>query len=110
MAAGTGLGRGTGESARDGLKGLGIDEVGLDPRDRKRLGVLTENPNRAVGLKTIAAMVGEEERTIEEVYEPYLLQQGFLMKTAKGRVPMPPAYKALGKQPPEGPPGLFVAE
>ncbi|MBN1808735.1 MAG: Holliday junction branch migration DNA helicase RuvB [Planctomycetes bacterium] len=98
------------EVARDGLKRLGIDEMGLDALDRRILGVLTADPDHPVGIKTIAAMVGEEERTIEEVYEPYLLQQGLLLKTARGRIPTPMAYLAAGKQPPDCTPGLFAPE
>lgn len=98
------------ETAREGLRRLGIDESGLDTLDRRILGLLIEHIGRAIGVKTIAAMVSEEERTIEEVYEPYLLQQGLIMKTARGRIPTPAAYKALGKNPPAAMPDLFSSE
>lgn len=93
------------ETAREGLERLGIDKNGLDELDRRILESLVRHNGRAVGIKTIAASVSEEERTIEEVYEPYLLRQGFLIKTPRGRIPTETAFRALGKEPPEG--GLF---
>jgi Holliday junction DNA helicase RuvB len=97
-------------TARDGLRRLGIDDLGLDPLDRRILSILIEHAPQPIGIKTIAAMLSEEEITIEEVYEPFLLQQGLILKTARGRVPTQAAYKALGKTPPAAPPSLFGPE
>jgi Holliday junction DNA helicase RuvB len=81
--------------AGNGLTRLGIDEHGLSPVDRKILRALVRAGGGAVGLKTIAVSVGEEERTIEDVYEPYLIQQGFLLKTPRGRAPTPRTYEVV---------------
>ena len=72
-------------AAESGLRRLGIDEIGLDAMDRKILSCLIEQGG-AVGLKTVAVSVGEEEATIEDVYEPFLIQIGMLRKTPRGRV------------------------
>jgi len=75
------------EVAHDALNALGIDDLGLDEMDRRILElILTRFKGGPVGLGTIAASVGEEADTIEDVYEPYLLQIGFLQKTRSGRV------------------------
>jgi Holliday junction DNA helicase RuvB len=95
--------------AVEGLKMLDVDECGLDGMDRKILAVLVRYKGAAVGLKTIAVTVGEEEDTIEEVYEPYLIQCGFLQKTPRGRVATERAYEHLGKKPPAGQGSLFQA-
>jgi len=71
--------------AEEGFKMLGIDGNGLCEVDRNILRILIENNGEPVGLKTIAVAVGEEEDTIEEVYEPSLIRQGFLQKTPRGR-------------------------
>ena len=84
------------EVANEGLARLGVDEVGLDAMDRKILGTINRHAGAAVGLKTIAVSVGEEPDTIEEVYEPFLIQQGFLRKTPKGRLLGPRAYEHMG--------------
>ncbi|MFH1422155.1 MAG: Holliday junction branch migration DNA helicase RuvB [Planctomycetota bacterium] len=76
----------TKEIAMLGLSMLGIDSEGLDITDRKILEVIMSHGGGPVGLKTIAVSVGEEEDTIEDVYEPYLIQQGFLQKTLRGRM------------------------
>jgi len=81
--------------AAEGLAMLGVDELGLEPVDRLVLRVLHDS-ERAVGLKTIAAAVGEEERTIEDVYEPHLLRSGFIAKTPRGRVLTRAGREALG--------------
>jgi len=76
---------------------LGIDELGLDATDRKILTVISENFNGGpVGLKSIAAAIAEEEETIEDVYEPYLMQIGFLARTSRGRMITDLAIKHLG--------------
>lgn len=83
------------------LASLGIDSDGLDHTDRKLLAALIENfAGGPVGLSTLAAVLAEEEDTIEDVYEPYLLQQGFLQRTPKGRMATPKTYGKLGKNAP----------
>ena len=79
------------------LNKLEIDELGLDETDRKMLDMMISQYNgRPLGIETLAASLGEELDTIEDVYEPYLMQIGFLARTPRGRVPLPPAYKHLG--------------
>jgi len=73
-------------TVEEGLLRLGVDENGLDSMDRQILRVLVNGGPQPVGLKTIAISVGEEERTIEEIYEPYLIQRGFILKTPRGRL------------------------
>ncbi|MBI4160424.1 MAG: Holliday junction branch migration DNA helicase RuvB [Candidatus Yanofskybacteria bacterium] len=76
---------------------LGIDELGLDTTDRKILTVIAKNFNGGpAGLKSIAAAIAEEEDTIEDVYEPYLMQIGFLARTSRGRMLTDLATKHLG--------------
>ena len=84
--------------AEEGLGMLGVDELGLIDIDRKILDVLINRGGGPVGLKTLAISVGEEEDTIEEVYERYLIQKGFISKTPRGRVATSLAYKHLGKK------------
>lgn len=83
-------------AAREGLARLGVDENGLGEMDRRILQILIESGGRPVGVKTIAVAVGEEEDTIEEVYEPYLIQQGHLRKTPRGRVATERAFALYG--------------
>lgn len=79
------------------LKALGIDEEGLEPLDREILTVIIERfRGGPVGIDTIAAAIGEERVTIEDVYEPYLIQAGFLHRTQKGRMAADAAYRHLG--------------
>ena len=81
------------------LNKLEIDELGLDEIDRKILEtMITQYQGMAVGIETIAVSLGEEIDTIEDVYEPYLIQIGFIARTPRGRVVLPPAYKHLGYQ------------
>ncbi len=82
--------------ADEGLRMLGVDELGLTDIDRKILQALVKQGGNAVGLKTLAIAVGEEEDTVEEVYEPYLIRKGLLSKTPRGRVASPLAHKHLG--------------
>jgi len=92
------------------LKALNVDEYGLDEMDNKILSVIIEKfKGGPVGITTIATAVGEETGTIEEVYEPFLIQEGFLMRTPRGREVTPKAYEHLGKKPygSEGTPSLF---
>ena len=87
----------TANLAAEALSLLGIDELGLDATDRKILSVISKNFNGGpVGLKSIAAAIAEEEETIEDVYEPYLMQIGFLARTSRGRVLTDLAAKHLG--------------
>ena len=74
-----------------------IDELGLDSIDRRLLTTMIKNYNGGpVGLETISAAIGEESVTIEDVYEPYLMQIGFLARTPRGRCVTPAGYKHLG--------------
>lgn len=85
------------EAAVDALGRMEIDELGLDNIDRILLTTMIKNYNGGpVGLETIAAAIGEEAVTIEDVYEPYLMQIGFLSRTPRGRCVTPLAYKHLG--------------
>ncbi len=90
---------------------LGVDRQGLDPMDRQILSAIVEKfDGGPVGIKTIAAALGEDEGTLEEVYEPYLLQIGFLQRTPNGRVATRRAYEHLGlkaKNPADVQEGLF---
>jgi Holliday junction DNA helicase RuvB len=84
-------------TARGGLELFEVDEVGLDKVDVAILTILIRKfEGGPVGLKTLAAAVGEEKETIEDVYEPYLLQLGFLKRTLRGRVATDRAYRHLG--------------
>ena len=86
----------TEEVSRNALSRFEIDELGLDDFDRKMLRTIIENyAGGPVGLETLAAAVGEEAVTIEDVYEPYLMQIGFLSRTTRGRCVTPAAYKHL---------------
>jgi len=92
------------ENAASALARLEIDEAGFDAMDRRLLAAIVDRfGGGPVGLDTLSASVGEEPDTIEEVYEPYLLQEGFLMRTPRGRVATPRAYAHLGRSAP--PPG-----
>lgn len=87
----------TAELARAALKMIQVDDLGLDEIDHKMLrAIVTHFRGGPVGLDTIAATIGEESQTIEDVYEPYLLQIGFLQRTPRGRVATPAAYRHLG--------------
>jgi len=81
-----GLNQIDGEAASAALDRLGVDPDGLDALDRRILQTVARAGGQAVGIKTIAVTVGEEERTIEDVHEPYLIRAGFLTKTPRGRV------------------------
>lgn len=86
----------TEEVAHTALERFGIDELGLDDFDRKMLSTIIKNyAGGPVGLDTLAAAVGEEAITVEDVYEPYLMQIGFLTRTARGRCVTPAAYEHL---------------
>jgi len=92
------------EVARRGLELFGVDELGLDKVDRAILdAVCVRFGGGPVGLSTLAVSVGEETDTVEDVYEPFLLQLGLLMRTPRGRVATPQAWQHLGLAPPPGP-------
>ena len=95
------------ERAKETLDQLGIDDVGLEPRDREILNCLVEKfAGGPVGLDTLATAVGEDRATLEEVHEPYLIQQGLIQRTARGRVATELTYRHLGLPVP-GQTGLF---
>jgi holliday junction DNA helicase RuvB len=96
--------------ARDGLALFGVDDLGLDKVDRAVLGALCQQfGGGPVGLSTLAISVGEQPETVEDVYEPFLITQGFIARTPRGRIAMPAAYAHLGMRPPSTgiAPGLF---
>jgi holliday junction DNA helicase RuvB len=101
------------DTAEAGLALFGVDERGLDKVDRAILSALCERfGGGPVGLSTLAIAIGEQTETVEDVYEPFLIQQGLLMRTPRGRVATPAAWAHLGATPPPGradtdPPGLF---
>ncbi len=99
----------TKEVAEYALKALDVDEHGLDDMDKRILLTIIEKYNGGpVGIGTIAVAVGEEEGTIEEVYEPYLIQEGFIKRTPRGRIATELAYKHFGFIKTRGKqPGLF---
>jgi Holliday junction DNA helicase RuvB len=101
----------TADIARAGLKLFGVDDLGLDKVDRAILSAMCEQFNGGpVGLSTVAISVGEQPDTVEDVYEPFLIQQGMIARTPRGRVAMPAAYHHLGLAAPTpraGQPGLF---
>ena len=85
--------------AKGSLEKLGIDEIGLDDMDRKILDTLIEKfTGGPVGVKSLAVAVGEDSATIEDVYEPFLIKEGFLQRTPRGRVAQESAFKLLGKK------------
>ncbi|WP_178667563.1 Holliday junction branch migration DNA helicase RuvB [uncultured Eubacterium sp.] len=87
----------TSEAAESALGSMEIDELGLDSIDRRLLMTMVKNYNGGpVGLETISAAIGEESVTIEDVYEPYLMQIGFLARTPRGRIVTPAGYRHLG--------------
>jgi Holliday junction DNA helicase RuvB len=82
---------------RDTLSLLEVDELGLEPQDRKLLEVIiTKFGGGPVGVGTLAAALNEERGTIEDIYEPYLMALGFLQRSSAGRIALPPAYDHLG--------------
>tara|TARA_B110000014_G_scaffold184775_1_gene133721 strand:- start:3105 stop:4127 length:1023 start_codon:yes stop_codon:yes gene_type:complete len=94
--------------AKSSLEKLGIDEIGLDDMDRKILAVIIEKfSGGPVGLKSLAVAVGEDSLTIEDVYEPFLIKEGFLLRTSRGRIAQEAAYHLLGKDIIKDQEGLF---
>ena len=99
----------TGDVAVKALAMIEIDEDGLDEMDKRILETTIFKFNGGpVGLKSLAVAVGEDESTLEEVHEPFLIMTGYLKRTPRGRVAMPSAYEKIGAAPPEGEqPGLL---
>jgi Holliday junction DNA helicase RuvB len=96
------------EIAQFGLEALNVDDYGLDEMDNKILTTIIEKfKGGPVGVGTIATAVGEQSGTLEEVYEPYLIQEGFLMRTQRGRVVTDKAYHHLKLNKPNTQSGLF---
>ena len=94
--------------AAEGLDMLRVDAVGLDHLDREILRAICQKfGGGPVGLSTLAVAIGEEQDTVEDVYEPYLLQQGLIMRTPRGRVATPAASEHLGLEPPRVAASLF---
>ena len=93
----------TGEIAASAMDVLQVDPNGFDALDRRLLRTILEKfDGGPVGIESLAAAIGEERGTIEDVHEPYLIQQGFMMRTARGRVATSNAYLHFGLQPPSG--------
>ena len=84
-----------------GLDREGVDAAGLDGMDRKILNAIAGHHGTPVGVKTIAVIVGEEEDTIEDVYEPFLIQEGYVLKTPRGRLLAAKGYEHLGLKAPK---------
>ena len=90
------------------LKALNVDEHGLDDMDNRILSAIIEKfKGGPVGITTIATAVGEEPGTLEEVYEPFLIQEGFIKRTPRGREATSKAYEHMGKVPPNNPIGTL---
>jgi Holliday junction DNA helicase RuvB len=95
-------------SARQALEVFGVDDLGLDKVDRAILSALCRQfGGGPVGLSTLAISVSEQTETIEDVYEPFLIQQGLLARTPRGRVAMPLAWRHIGETPPASAPEFF---
>jgi len=87
---------------------FGVDHRGLDKVDRSILTSLCQQFNGGpVGLSTLAIGIGEQPETVEDVYEPFLIQQGLIARTPRGRVAMPAAWEHIGLTAPQQVPGLF---
>ena len=90
------------EAAQRTLQMLGIDSEGLDPTDRKIVSMIIDKfGGGPVGLTTIGAAMGEEPNTLEEVYEPYLIQKGLISRTQRGRIATRNAYAMLHREIPQ---------
>jgi Holliday junction DNA helicase RuvB len=89
------------EVAKDSLNRLGIDKEGLDDMDRRILIALVEKFNGGpVGLESLGVAISEDARTIEEVYEPYLIKEGFVQRTSRGRKALSKTFTYLGVEKP----------
>ena len=90
------------------LNSLNVDEFGLDEMDNKIMRVMIENfKGRAVGISALATSIGENPETLEEVYEPFLIQEGFIIRTPRGREVTEKAYRHLNIVLPKNPNELF---
>ena len=109
VRAGGGIDAAIARAATDMLK---VDPQGFDELDRRMLGIIIDAfDGGPVGVESLAAALSEERGTLEDVIEPYLIQQGYLVRTARGRMATPKAYRHLGLQPKAGmPQGLFDAD
>ena len=91
------------------LERLEVDARGLDAMDRRILTVILDTfGGGPVGIDAVAAAVGEERDTIEDVYEPFLVREGYLARTPRGRVALPAAYAHLGREKPRGKQGTLI--
>ena len=103
FAAGEGKSAIDHDIARYALGRLDVDALGLDAMDRRYLETLIDfYQGGPAGIETMAVALSEEKGTLEDVYEPYLIQEGFLQRTPRGRVATPKAYQHLGKVMPRG--------
>jgi len=101
-------GRITSAVAADGLEVFGVDHLGLDRSDRALLDALCSRFNGGpVGLSTLAIAVSEQPETVEDVHEPFLIQQGLISRTPRGRIALDAAYRHLDHEPPDRPANLF---
>jgi len=98
------------DTAMEGMEMQGIDYEGLVAMDRKILDTVSKGRGEPIGLKTISVSVGEEEDTIEEVYEPFLIQKGFMIKTPRGRKITPEGMEHIGIRPGTGEAGSLFRE
>jgi len=104
-----GNGRIDGKTAKAALKMFEVDEIGLDIMDRQYLlTILDKFGGGPVGLNTIGVALAEDTETIEDIFEPFLIQIGFLNRTPRGRVLTPLAYKHFGRKPPQSSPQLSM--
>ncbi len=95
------------ERARYGLNELGVNELGFDELDLQFLEILIKAKGRAIGLSTIAAALSEDEGTVEDVIEPYLIAKGYIERTARGRIATPKSYEVFRLSYPTTEKGLF---
>jgi Holliday junction DNA helicase RuvB len=99
------------KAADSALTRLEVDSCGLDAMDRRYLSCIVNNYGGGpVGIDTMAAALSEQRDTLEEVIEPFLIQQGFLMRTPRGRMLALQAYSHLGLNPPKSPPQLELLD
>ena len=97
-----------GNIAKVALDQLGIDKIGLDDMDRRILSTLIEKfSGGPVGVKSLAVAIGEDATTIEDVYEPFLIKEGFMQRTSRGRIAQQTAFELLGKKVKANQQGLF---
>jgi Holliday junction DNA helicase RuvB len=89
----------SGDLAKEALETYQVDSLGLDPTDRKLLEIIIDSYGGGpVGIEALAATLGEDSDTLEDVYEPYLIQRGFIQRTPRGRCATPAAYKHVNRK------------